>query len=52
MSANPKPRDVRTAWLIVLGFFVVTITLAVGFFAFTGYLIDSGDRRVTHTQRE
>ncbi|MEV8271896.1 hypothetical protein [Microbacterium sp. NPDC077184] len=52
MSVAPTSRDGRTAWLIVLGFFVVTITLALGFFAFTGYMIDSGDRRTTQTQLE
>lgn len=50
MSIVPKSRDGRTALLIVVRSFVTAITLWVGFFAFTGYLIDSGDRDVSQTQ--
>ncbi|WP_396667241.1 hypothetical protein [Microbacterium sp. R86528] len=52
MSIIPKSRDGRTALLIVVGSFVTAITLWVGFFAFTGYLVDAGDRAVSQTQTD
>ncbi|WP_164743540.1 hypothetical protein [Microbacterium sulfonylureivorans] len=52
MSIVPKSRDGREALLIAVGSFVTAIALWVGFFAFTGYLVDSGDRDLSQTQTD
>jgi hypothetical protein len=42
-------RDGRTALSIVAGGVVAALVIWLGFFGFTGWLVDSGDRQVGQT---
>lgn len=46
MARLPLSRDGRTALSIVAGGVVAAMVIWLGFFGFTGWLVDSGDREV------
>lgn len=46
MTLLPRSRDGRTALFIVAAVVVTATTIWVGFFGFTSWLVDSGDREL------